>query len=93
MRIIGFQTATWRNYLRGCPKLDAEVFTTFRLPRRDGRDYAAGELLQVVVKPRETTRCPLGIAVVVKVELIDLYGEGPGKRIDLDMARMDGLAA
>ena len=43
MRILGF--------MKHWPKLDQEVFTTFRYPRLD-KDWEIGEEVKVVIKPR-----------------------------------------
>lgn len=62
MRILGV-SQLW-------PKLAKPGWTTFRFPRRD-RDWAVGEVVQVVYKPRSpkaTTRGVLGIAEIVKIE-------------------------
>ena len=56
MRIIGF-SKKWG-------KLNDIKFTTFRFPRKD-RDWAEGEEVQIVFKPRSKEREPLGIARII----------------------------
>ncbi len=53
MRILGF-SKKW-------DKLNGIEFTTFRFPRKD-RDWEAGEVVQVVFKPRSKEREILGSA-------------------------------
>ena len=67
MRILGFTRKDWMNYLTGNPKLVEDEFTTFRFTRRD-RDWAAGELVQVVYKPRSKEREILGTAQILSSE-------------------------
>ena len=59
MRILGF-TKKW-------PKLREPDFTTFRFRRRD-RDWAVGELVQIVYKPRSKDREILGTAEILSSE-------------------------
>lgn len=59
MRILGFS--------RKWPKLEQPEFTTFRFPRRD-RDWAVGEFVQVVYKPRSRDREVLGTAEIISRE-------------------------
>ena len=59
MRILGF-TEKW-------PKLRKPEFTTFRFRRRD-RDWAVGELVQIVYKPRSKNREILGTAQIFSGE-------------------------
>lgn len=56
MRILGFS--------KKFNKLNQDVFTTFRFPRRD-RDWEEGEQVQVVFKPRSKDRELLGWAIIV----------------------------
>jgi len=67
MRILGFQRKDWLNYLTGKPKLEEDIFTSFRFSRRD-KDWAIGEIVQVVVKPRSKEREVLGKAVILNKE-------------------------
>ena len=59
MRILGF-SKKWG-------KLNQDVFTTFRFPRKD-RDWEVEELVQVVYKPRSKERRILGIARIIRKE-------------------------
>lgn len=60
MRILGF-SKKW-------PKLKQPEFTTFRFRRRDN-DWAVGEIVQVVYKPRRKGGGePLGIAEIIRKE-------------------------
>lgn len=59
MRILGF-SKKW-------PKLKQPEFTTFRFRRRD-RDWAVGELVQIVYKPRSKDRDILGTAEILSSE-------------------------
>jgi len=56
MRILGF-SKKW-------DKLQNDVFTTFRFPRKD-KDWQVGEVVQIVYKPRSKEREVLGIAEIV----------------------------
>ena len=59
MRILGF-SKEWA-------KLKQDTFTTFRLPRKDtdkGRDWAVGEIVQIVYQPRSKNRKILGRAKI-----------------------------
>jgi len=56
MRILGF-SKKW-------DKLNQKEFTTFRFPRKD-RDWANGEEVQIVFKPRSKEREILGIARII----------------------------
>lgn len=68
MRILGFSRKDWPNYETGHPKLEEELFTTFRFTRRD-RDWGVGELVQVVIKPRRKGGGErLGVAEIVNKE-------------------------
>lgn len=67
MRILGF-SERWR-------KLQDEKFTTFRFSRKD-RDWAVGEVVQVVYKPRSKERDVLGNAKILNKELRDLFRVG-----------------
>ncbi len=60
MRVLGF-SKKW-------DKLKQPQFTTFRLPRKDadkGRDWAVGETVQIVYKPRSPQREVLGMATII----------------------------
>ncbi len=57
MRILGFS--------RKWGKLNQDVFTTFRFPRKD-KDWEIEELVQVVYKPHSKEREPLGIARIMR---------------------------
>ena len=59
MRILGF-SVKWG-------KLDRMVFTSFRFPRKD-KDWAVGEQVQIVYKPRTKGREILGIAEIITKE-------------------------
>ena len=93
MRILGFEKDSWQNHNAQAPKLRQQIFTTFRWPRRDGRDYTVGEPLQIVIKPRSPKRRPVGIALVMNVEKLNSRNiELPGLPcITDDMARQDGF--
>ena len=60
MRILGF-SKKWT-------KLQNKEFTTFRFPRRDA-DWAIGEVVQIVYKPRSKERETLGLAEIMDKEL------------------------
>jgi|GEM_PF-1356790 len=60
MRILGF-SKHW-------DKLNQESFTTFRFFRKD-KDWALGEIVQIVIKPRSKNRVVLGTAQIVKGDL------------------------
>ena len=60
MRIMGF-SQEW-------PKLVLDVFTTFRLARRD-KDWFVGEQVLVVLHPRSRGRKVLGIAEIIQKEM------------------------
>lgn len=63
MRILGF-SKKW-------PKLNKDIFTTYRFPRKD-KDWQIEEVVQVVYKPRSKEREPLGIARIIRKEVKDL---------------------
>lgn len=63
MRIMGF-SKKW-------PKLNRDIFTTYRFPRKD-RDWAVEEVVQIVYKPRSKEREPLGIARIIRKQEKDL---------------------
>ena len=63
MRILGF-SKKW-------DKLNQDMFTTFRFPRKD-RDWGVEELVQVVYKPRTKGREPLGIARIMRKQEKDV---------------------
>jgi len=67
MRILGFQRKDWLNYLTQNPKLEDNIFTSFRFSRRD-KDWAIGEIVQIVLKPRSKEREILGKAVILNKE-------------------------
>lgn len=68
MRILGFS--------KGWDKLNQDVFTTFRFPRKD-KDWFVGEVVRVVFKPRtKGGGDKLGIAKILSKELRDLYRIG-----------------
>lgn len=63
MRVLGF-CKEW-------DKLKKPIHTTFRYPRKDfdrGRDWAVGETVQEVYKPRSKERKFLQIATIIKKE-------------------------
>ena len=59
MRILGFG--------RLWPKLEQEIFTTYRYPRGD-KDWEVGEVVQVFLKPRSRSRVKLGVARIIGKE-------------------------
>ena len=59
MRILGF-SKEW-------PKLSQAQFTTFRLARKD-RDWAVGETVQIVIRPRSKAREIRGVAKIIAKE-------------------------
>ena len=63
MRILGV-SQKW-------PKLKSDLWTTFRFPRKD-TDWAVGEVVQVVYKPRSKERDVVGIARIIRKESKDL---------------------
>ncbi len=63
MRILGF-SKKW-------DKLDKDLFTTYRFPRKD-RDWEVEEVVQIVYKPRSKEREPLGVARIIRKESKDL---------------------
>lgn len=85
MRILGFST-DWINYETGHPKLQEDVFTTFRFKRRD-RDWEVGEQVQVVIKPRTPGREVLGPAMIIAKEIHQPWLEG----VTETEARRDGF--
>lgn len=78
MRILGFQ--------KHWAKLDEPEFTTFRYLRAD-KDWQAGELVQVVVKPRSKQREPVCTAQIISITPVEI------KHITEDMAIKDGFAS
>lgn len=64
MREMGFSRKDWMNYLTNTPKLQEDVFTTFRPPRRD-TDWGKKEVVKIVYQPRGTSREVLGIAKII----------------------------
>jgi len=84
VRILGFEKA-W-------PKLDDEIFTTFRFPRRD-LDWLSLELVQVVVNPRSKNRQPLGTAKILAVEprRFQQNWRATPRAITWEEARLDGF--
>ena len=60
MRILGF-SKKW-------DKLKQNTFTTFRYPRGD-KDWAIGEQVQIVFKPRSKDREVLGQAEIINKEI------------------------
>ena len=85
---MGFQKQ-WVNQLTGKPKLSEDKFTTFRWPRL-GRDWAVGETVQIVLKPRTKERIPLGEAMIVTMEIKGL-NSGNALSITDAEAQMDGF--
>jgi hypothetical protein len=63
MRILGF-TKKW-------PKLQKDIFTTFRFTRKD-KDWAVEELVQIVFHPRSKDRKVLGVARIIRKDPKDL---------------------
>jgi len=93
MRIIGFEKEDWQFYYPGggsCDKMSRDEFSTFRWPRRDGKNYRVGELLQAVIKPRSPKRKPMGIVVVAGREELSPHWAGDNCITDA-MARQDGF--
>ena len=91
MRVLGF-SQDW-------PKLQNEIFTTFRFARKD-RDWQIGEYVQIVFRPRSPQRESLGIAQIIAKEprRMAKYGrnwEGDDKvaLISESEAIADGFAA
>ena len=76
MRELGF-SKRW-------PKLQQEVFTTFRYPRLD-RDWYVGEHVQLVYKHRSKDREFLGYAVIEKKEVRELDREYHAMRPDVPL--------
>lgn len=71
MRVLGF-SKKW-------DKLQQQVFTTFRFPRKD-KDWAINELVQIVYRPRSKEREVLGIAKILNKESRDLFRVGVSGR-------------
>lgn len=93
MRIIGFEKEDWQFYYPkggSCDKMSRDEFSTFRWPRRDGKNYRVGELLQAVIKPRSDKRKPMGIVVVAEREELTPFWSGENCITD-KMARADGF--
>src|SRR3972149_6135607 len=63
MRELGF-SKKWN-------KLDSEIFTPFRFPRKD-KDWQAEEVVKIVYKPRSKQREVLGVARIIRKETKDL---------------------
>ena len=87
MRVLGF-SQRW-------PKLQQDVFTTFRYPRLD-RDWYIGEHVQLVYKPRSKDREVLGEAVIWKKEVRELDRKYHAMRPDVSLltdeeAQADGF--
>ncbi len=82
MRELGF-SKKWN-------KLNNEIFTTFRFPRKD-RDWGIEEVVRIVYKPRSKQREILGIARIIRKQVKDLnkrwsYVAGfPGQKNTPDM--------
>lgn len=74
MRILGV-SEKWA-------KLKQPKWTTFRYPRGD-KDWQAGELVQVVYKPRSPQREKLGIARIVSVRPRELDSYFASKDVPL----------
>jgi hypothetical protein len=55
------------NYDTGRMKLQEEVFTTFRFPRKD-LDWKLGERVLVVIRTRSPDRDDIGLAEIIAVE-------------------------
>lgn len=94
MRILGFSRKDLVNYLTGNPKLVEDEFTTFRFTRRD-KDWAVGELVQAVYKPRRKGGGEfLGSAEITKKEprYIEWKGLRPATGVLTEFeARADGF--
>lgn len=54
------------------PKLEQNIFTTFRFTRKD-TDWAENEVVKVVYRPRSKERKVLGIAIINKKEVRSLF--------------------
>lgn len=63
MRILGV-SKKWA-------KLNKDIFTTYRFPRKD-KDWQVEEVVQVVYKPRSKKREKLGVARIIRKETKDL---------------------
>jgi hypothetical protein len=91
MRILGFEKIDWPNHVtRQRSKLLAPTFTTWRFPRKDadrGRDWAVGETVQIVIKPRSPDRLVLGHALIIESEARGYSSF----QISDDEARQDGF--
>ncbi len=61
MRILGF-SKKWTKLYK--PDIQA-TFTTFRVKRRDKRDWSMGETVRVVYHPRQPDHEILGVAKIV----------------------------
>ena len=87
MRILGF--------LKHWAKLEQKEFSTFRFPRSD-IDWQAGELVQVVYKPRTKERKVLGIARIMRKERREFDPHFADKDCPLvteEEAKADGFAS
>ena len=73
MRILGFSKKWPKLY-----KNSDDLFTTFRCPRAD-KDWAVGELVQIVYKPRSKEREKLGIVRIEVKELKSFFWMIPYK--------------
>lgn len=98
MREIGFSREDWPNYKTGKPKMASPTFTTFRWPWKNGREYHSGEIVKVVLHRRSKNRKVLGIALITKVEAIDLIVNKLTAKttkvstdISTEMAEVDGF--
>lgn len=60
MRILGF-SKEW-------DKLNRDVFTTFRFPRKD-KDWQVGETVKIEYRPRSPVHFTFGIAQIISKEL------------------------
>jgi len=63
MRELGF-SQKWN-------KLNSELFTTFRFPRKD-KDWQVEEVVKIVYKPRSKQREVLGVARIIRKDMKDL---------------------
>jgi hypothetical protein len=81
MRVLGF-SKRW-------PKLQQELFTTCRFPRKD-RDWTVSEVVQIVYHPRSKDREILAFAQIVDKEPKTLLGKLPNSFTDKE-AQEDGF--
>ncbi len=98
VREIGFSREDWPNYETGKPKMASPIFTTFRWPWKNGKEYHSGEIVKVVLHRRSKNRKILGTALITEVEALNFVAEKVTNKttivttdIPVYMAQVDGF--